>query len=158
MAESSEQTSPTAAEILRPALMLWLLTWVAVGAMNHVWLLCDPVWDEPSIGMLVWVWGYDVVFAVLVVWFVRCDREAWRVFRRPRPRMIELCVVVGIGASLLFNMWHGLLPGVPSAILWEHAAGCNVQHQSEFIAVLVEMRELRLAFVQQNGPGLPLPG
>lgn len=110
---------------LRPALLLWLVTQVALGlyaqAMAFVW---RPEM-EPGVYLAVWELGYLSLCGV-VLWFVWPDPDARRVFAPPRPRMVELCLLVGIVTALLLSMWENRIPGdwsKGSPIVFEQAAG-----------------------------------
>lgn len=98
-----------AGELLRPALLLWLVTQVALGcyaqAMAFVW--------HPDMSHGAYIAVYEVGYLVLggvVLWFVWPDPDARRVFARPRPRMVELCLLVGIVTALLLSMWERRIP------------------------------------------------
>lgn len=117
--------APAAADVLRPALLLWLVTQVALGlytqAMAFVW------WPEmdPAVYLAIWEVGYLLVCGV-VLWFVWPDPDARRVFAVPRPRMVELCLLVGVVTSLLLSMWENQIPpgwSTGSPIVWEKEAG-----------------------------------
>jgi len=120
----------SAAEVLRPALLLWLSTEVAAGVVAQLGAFCWRRDDSGSSPFFGWVYelGY-LGFGALVLWFVWPDREARRVFGKPRPRMIELCLVVGVAASLLLAMWERQIPSgwyYGSPIEMEFALGWSV--------------------------------
>jgi membrane protease YdiL (CAAX protease family) len=113
----------SAAEVLRPALLLWLSTEIAAGVVAQFWAFC---WRDDDTGISAFfVWLYElgyIGFGVLVLWFIWPDREARCVFRKPRPRMIELCIVVGVAASLLLAMWERQVPRA-----WSHVSPIEME-------------------------------
>lgn len=121
--------APAAASaVLRPALVLWLVTQVALGlyaqAMAFLW---HPDMD-PAAYLAIWEAGYLMICGV-VLWFVWADPDARRVLAAPRPRMLELCLLVGIVTALLLSMWESRIPAVwskGSPIVFEKEAGWPV--------------------------------
>ncbi len=117
-----------AGNLLRPALLLWLVTQVALGlyvqAMAFLW---RPEMD-PDTYLMIWEVGYLLICGV-VLWFVWPDPDARRVFARPRPRMVELCLLVGVLTALLLSMWENQIPSAwskGSPIVFEKEAGWPV--------------------------------
>jgi len=128
MEPSVAPSSPTpesgtlAGDVLRPALLLWLVTQVAFACNGQLVALLS-LRDADERAYLV---TYEVGYVVLcwVVWrFVRGDPDARRVFAPPRPRSVELCLTIGITTTLLLSAWERALPGAPggSPIEYEHA-------------------------------------
>lgn len=125
---STEPGTSTAGELLRPALLLWLVTQVSLGCYAQVLAF---VW-HPGMGEEVHLVVYEVAYVLMcgvVLWFVWPDPDARRVFARPRPRMVELCLLVGVVTALLLSMWERRIPegwsnGSPIAL--ENAVGWPV--------------------------------
>ncbi|MBL9077339.1 MAG: CPBP family intramembrane metalloprotease [Planctomycetes bacterium] len=123
-AEPSEPEPPSPAAILRPALVLWLLAQLAYGAYAQGMALVAA--DASAV---TWLAVYEVGYLAvcgLVLWFVRRDPEARRVFAPPRPRMVEACLVVGIVGALVLSAWERGIPnpwGATSPVELEFASG-----------------------------------
>jgi len=113
-----------AADVLRPALLLWLVVVGLIGANAQCWVFLAPRLRADSLLPLAIYEATYVVMAIVVAVFVRRDRTACRVFARPRRGMVELCLLVGIVASMLLAMWERSIPrGNPaSPVLLEHDA------------------------------------
>lgn len=114
----------TVGEILRPALLLWLATHVLFGLQAQFWAF---TWS-PRTSTSVYLFAYEVVYLVfcaLVLKFVWRDVDARRVFARPRPRMTELCLLVGVVAAMILWAWETRIPSgwaPPSPTALEHDA------------------------------------
>jgi membrane protease YdiL (CAAX protease family) len=92
-----------AAAILRPALVLWLMFELAWGTYYLLIGYTEPTEASPAamaVGHLV----VTLLAAVVITRFARHDREACRVFVRPRRGMLELCLLVGIVGGILLAM------------------------------------------------------
>ncbi|MCA8976840.1 MAG: CPBP family intramembrane metalloprotease [Planctomycetes bacterium] len=96
----------SAAAILRPPLVLWLIVEAAWGLHGQ---LAGLLPEESGIAPLFLLSTLCyLAIAVFAVVYVRRDPEAARVFAPPRPRTVEFCVVVGLVSSLLLSMWQSL--------------------------------------------------
>jgi len=126
---AEHDAAATAGAILQPALKLWLYSWLLYGVVWQVsylvsnWQLEARDSTGSPWGMLALQWAAELAQAGIILWFVLRDREARRVFSRPRPRMVEMCLVTVIAGGLLLNTWHTLMPGGTNYSLYEHAAG-----------------------------------
>ena len=122
---SGSPLSPSAADVLRPALVLWIATQVLAGLEPMFQGLLWPL--RPEAGFAIWIWELgSVVFAALVFWFVYDDPEARRVWRRPRPRMVELCVLLGAVTAIVLVQWESWIPPdamQPSLLALEYMLG-----------------------------------
>ena len=98
-----EALPATVARELRPAAKLWLCTWIGLGIWNLLWAKVHAL-HELAAGEAFWHVWY-LIFAVMVGVFVFGDREARRVFARPRRSAVELCLLVGIVAWLIDYQW-----------------------------------------------------
>ena len=98
-----------AASVLRPALVLWLLSQVAYGGYAQLTALFWHPDSDARAWLLVYEAGYLVLCGVVLA-FVWRDADARRVFVRPRPRVVELCLLVGIVTALVLSMWERGLP------------------------------------------------
>jgi membrane protease YdiL (CAAX protease family) len=122
----ADDTPPAAAPAaaLRPALVLWLATQAALGLYAQVLVFA---WT-PALGEHAYLLFYEAGYLALgglVLWFVWRDAEARRVFARPRPRVVELCLLVGIVTALVLTQWERAMPPAwtsASPIGMEHAA------------------------------------
>lgn len=114
----------SAATVLRPALVLWLLWHVAYGGHAQLTaLFWTPDSDDGR-----WLVAYEIGYVAMcgvVLAFVWRDADARRVWARPRPRVVELCLLVGIVTALVLSAWERSLPswGAVSPIESEHGAG-----------------------------------
>ncbi|MGB3969204.1 MAG: CPBP family intramembrane glutamic endopeptidase [Planctomycetota bacterium] len=99
-----------AAAALRPAFVTWLLYEAIWGAFY----LASGIVAEPSatVGMVAYV-VTALVAATVVARQARIDHVECRLFARPRRGMVELCLIAGIGGSMLLAMlesrvwsWH----------------------------------------------------
>lgn len=126
-AEPAPRPVPPAAaagELLRPALELWLVTQVGYGVYAQLVELLWRAHGSETAGLLLYEPGYALLCGV-VLWFVRRDPDARRVFARPRPRAVELCLLIGIGTASVLWAWEGaVVPSdTPSPIDYQFAAG-----------------------------------
>lgn len=93
-------------DALRPALQLWLLLTISYSVGTQLMLFATTKSRSPSTSA--WELFYDlhsVLVALAVVYFVTRDREARRVFARPRHGAVELCMVLGAVEALVEYMW-----------------------------------------------------
>ena len=106
---SSDPAAPTPADILRPALWLWIGVELARGllAQAHALLPPDPAESAWAAWLLHGV--NELVFAILVLAFVLPDREARSIWVPVGRRVVEQCVVVGGCATALLVAWQQLL-------------------------------------------------
>jgi len=109
-------------DVLRPAFGLWLLI---VGSWGAYWLTTAHMLDDrlPHWVLLVHA-AVQIAMAVVVVRAARRDRAACRIFAWPRGGTFELCLLVGIGGSMLLAMWERTIPSWgPAPFAWERQAG-----------------------------------
>jgi membrane protease YdiL (CAAX protease family) len=117
-----------AGEVLRPALVLWLVVQLLHGAMALGYTHAMAVDGQPpeqflAIASVVGVVG-DVVCAAVILWFVRRDRQAARIFVRSRRGAVELCLLAGIVGAMLLAWWEARIPTwAASVIETEHSLG-----------------------------------
>jgi len=106
---SVEPGLAAAGALLRPALMLWLLTQVALGFFAQAMAFLWRPEMSPGTYLAIWEVGY-LMLGGIVLWFVWSDPDARRVFARPRPRIVELCVLVGVATAMFLSMWERQIP------------------------------------------------
>jgi len=112
-------------EPLRPAIVAWIavMVWTGVCSQAHAFVWAANL--TPNLWIV--LYAVDVLsFAGLVVWFVRGDADARRVWVRPRPRMVELCLLVGTITAIVLARWEEAIPSEfagPSVIRMEYDAG-----------------------------------
>jgi membrane protease YdiL (CAAX protease family) len=95
--------------------MLWLATEITSGIVGQIWAFA---WTEAGRFDDRFLWLAELeslAVAGLVLYFVWPDRQARRIFVRPRPRMVELCLLAGVAASLLLSMWERQIPLPPDS-------------------------------------------
>ncbi|MBX3462191.1 MAG: CPBP family intramembrane metalloprotease [Planctomycetes bacterium] len=118
MADAPPPAAVAPADVLRPALLLWLAIQAAHGLYGQVMAFLWTPSTAASAYVLLHVLLYEVGYlalCVVVVRFVWRDAEARRVFARPRPRMVELCLLVGVAMALLLWAWESRIPSDGSA-------------------------------------------
>ncbi len=113
-------------DVLRPAFALWL---VIVGAWGAYWL--STAMAVEASGLAEWIlWLHTAVQVAVAVCIVRSalrDREMARIFAWPRGGTFELCLLVGIGGSMLLAMWERTIPSWgPGSFEWEREAGWSI--------------------------------
>jgi membrane protease YdiL (CAAX protease family) len=109
MTSSCDAVTPSRSPLRTAAAMyLWMV--LLIGIEGQVWCFAAD-WllvDER------WLWVHEVfafAIAIVVLRHVWADPAARRVWQRPRPRVVELCVVVGTAGALLLVMWETNIPG-----------------------------------------------
>ncbi len=111
-----------AGEVLGPAFVLWLavLALYGGGSLAFVYLLERAT---PALYLTIYE-GVTVVAAVVIARFAWRDRDACRVFVRPRRGMFELCLLAGIVGAMVLAWWEsGIVSSLPSPIAIEQQAG-----------------------------------
>ena len=105
---SATAAPSTAGEILRPALLLWLV--VEVGWACYFQLLALVPWrsDYELAYLVLYELAYFAVCGA-VFWFVRRDAEARRVFAPMAPRVLELCLLIALAAASMLWLWDGIV-------------------------------------------------
>ena len=149
-----------AGDVLRPALLLWMLLTGVLGGTN---LLLAYLWNASTSGLLPVVLfevGY-LCFVAVVVRFAWRDRELCTLWVRPRRGMVELCVVVGIAGAMLLGMWERGIPvGSGSTSYWQCVDTLPVWLPLLLIGVLPAVFEelaYRGVMLQRFRQVLPLP-
>lgn len=109
----------TAGDVLRPAFVLWL---VQLGLWGGYWLGSVYLPDR-AMAVDVAYLGVGCVSAIVTFVFARRDRDACRVFARPRRGMLELCLLSGVVGSMLLAMWENTIPrDGTEETFWEYTA------------------------------------
>jgi len=113
-------TSLTPAQILRPALRLWLLVMLIYGAGDLVTMLLTRNFmaDSQQYAM---TYALPMIIAQIVVLAITLkavwpEPDARCVFRKPPRRAVEICVVTGIVSWLAFKMWYEWLTFTSDAV------------------------------------------
>jgi membrane protease YdiL (CAAX protease family) len=100
----------SAGEILRPAIVLWILIELIYGVASIGLLFCDAekassLW---STYQRLWV-GAQFLVALVTLTFVWCEPEARRVFGKVPSGAGAFCFVVAVVSCLFFAVWYRVL-------------------------------------------------
>lgn len=111
MVPSEPAETPQAANAsLRQALRTWLLFLGGIGLATQAWRFL-PL---PERSLLIVAEVFAILLLLLVARAAVRDPEACRWFHRPRPRAIEICVLLAAATWLLLSAWERQLP--PSGV------------------------------------------
>ena len=149
-----------AGEILKPALLLWLCYWLWFAVSNAAWVLLMPDGRATNTTYLVWTYSTQLGVIGVTCWFALRDPVARRFFVQPRPRMIEMCIILMVGGLLVLYMWVGLLGDQPGEQLMERTLELPIAVPLVTVALLPAVFEelmFRGLVLDRFARVLPLP-